>query len=63
MLVRFPLVLLGASALLIAGCGSDSDSSDGTSTTETKSESTREIICEWTGTLTQAGQPVCGLRA
>src|SRR4051794_26162111 len=57
MLVRLPLALVVASALLIAGCGSDSESSDATSTTATKAATNREIIGEWTGTLTQPGLP------
>jgi hypothetical protein len=56
MLVRFPPALL-ASALLVAGCGSDNDSSGATSTAASKGGSTREIVGQWTGTLTQPGLP------
>jgi hypothetical protein len=54
--VRFPLALLVASALLIAGCGSDNDSSDATSTAAAKGGST-QIVGQWAGTLTEAGLP------
>jgi hypothetical protein len=57
MLVRFPLALLMASVLLAVGCGSESGSSNTTSTTAAKAGSTREILGQWTGTLTQAGLP------
>jgi hypothetical protein len=54
---RFPLALLVASALLIAGCGSNNDSSGATSTAAIKGGSTRDIVGQWAGTLTQPGLP------
>src|SRR3954451_13029872 len=55
MLVRWLLAVLVAVALVTAGCGGSDDNS--ISTAATKGGSTRGIIGQWTGTLTQAGLP------
>jgi hypothetical protein len=55
MLVRWLLAVLVVVALATAGCGGSDENS--TSTAATKGGSTRRIVGQWAGTLTQAGLP------
>jgi hypothetical protein len=53
-LARFPLALLGVIALVVVGCGGDSNSSNSTSAAAIKGGSSVEISGAWAGKLTQA---------
>lgn len=55
MLVRWLLSVLVVAALVTAGCGGSDDNSS--STAAANGGSTRGIIGQWTGRLTQAGLP------